>query len=144
MTKTIYGRYHSVYCKVIITEEHLNEAQEARAFLKDCKWEGNLRIAVKPASIYHDNALELMHDIQLFLYIDKEFISLCYDGYEGVDYITEMSDIRNLPDIWAAESFIEALTGKYSHDIIDKQYLSDEDKENLRHLAIMYKLEGSQ
>ena len=143
MTKTIYGRYHSVACKFVITDEQIAEAKEAMVYLKGCKWDGNLRIAIKPANVYHDNATELLYDIEAFIYVDKEFMSLAYDGYEGVDYITEMHDITTLPDRWASECFIDDLTNEYSYDRIDKRLLSEEDKENLRHLTIMFKLEES-
>lgn len=142
-TRTIYGKYHSVPCKVVITDAQIKEALEAQKYLKACKWDGNLRIYIKPDALYHENRLELLNEITLYLCVEKAFISLCYDGYEGMDYITEMTDINKLPTMWASESFIEGLTGKYSNDIIDKSLLSDEDKENLRHLTIMYKLEES-
>lgn len=142
-TKTIYGKYHSVHCKFIITEEQIKEAQDAMEYLRGCKWQGNLQIKVKPAKIYHDGP-ELFADMDCYIYVDKEFMSLSYDGYEGVEYITEMQDITKLPPIYASDAFMDGLTGKYSHGIIDKRYLSDEDKENLRHLTIMYRLEESQ
>jgi hypothetical protein len=144
MTKTVYGKYHSVPCKFIITDAHIKEAKEAQEHLKKGKWDGNLRIPVKPAAVYHENNLDLLTEIDTFICVDKEFMSLSYDGYEGLDYITEMQDITKLPDLWASESFIDSLTGQYSYDILDKALLSDEDKKNLRHLNIIYKLEESQ
>jgi hypothetical protein len=143
MTKTIYGKYHSVHCKFIITEEQIKEAQEAMKYLKGCKWQGNLQINVKPSVIYHTNK-ELFSEIECYIHVDKEFMSLAYDGYESTEFITEMQDITKLPDIWASDSFMGGLTNRYEHGRIDKRFLSNEDRENLRHLVIMYKLEESQ
>jgi hypothetical protein len=142
-SKLIYGKYHSVPCKFIITEDNIKEAQEAMAYLNGCKWNGYLQVMVKPVKIYHENAKELLSAIEAYLYIEKAFIGLCYDGYEGVEYITDMQDITKLPDIWASDSFLDNLTNKYGGCIIDKRLLSAEDKENLRHITIMYKLEES-
>ena len=142
-TKIIYGKYHSVPCKFVITAAQIKEAKEAMQYLNNCKWQGNLQINIKPDKIYHENAKELLQELNVFIYVDKEFMSLSYDGYEGIDYITEMLDIRKLPKMWASTSFMDNLTNKYGGDIIDKRLLSEEDKENIRHLTILYKLEES-
>jgi len=143
MTKTIYGKFHSVPCKFIITEEQIAEAYEAMEYLKACKWTGYLAISIKPNKVYHENKQDLLYDIDAFIYVDKETMSLCYDGYEGIEYMTEMHSIPNLSDIWASESFLEGLTNRDGYGKIDKRLLLKEDKENLRHLTIMYKLEES-
>jgi hypothetical protein len=142
MTKIIYGHYHSVPCKFIVTNEQIQESEEAQKFLKSRKWDGLLRIYVKPVRIYKDDK-GLYSDIIVYLEIDRTGIRLAYDGYEVVDYITEMQDIRKLSDIWAGSLFKDGFSNKEKHWRIDKRFMSKEDKENLRHLVILQVLEDS-
>lgn len=150
MTKELFLVVFHIPCKVAIADNDITEAERAQRELNTLEWQGSLRLPVKAERLYvkkssNPEQKELLEGNTLYILVTKDMIHLAYDGWEGIEFAIEMYDIRDVPDIWADNSFKWAFNSctKMTFPSMDKRLISKVDRKKLKRVVLLSKLEDS-